>query len=50
MLQRTGLPITTDLIREFRTVMWAIRETIRVRALIDEVIEKHGGWPDAFAT
>ena len=26
----------------------AINETIRIMGEIDEVIEEHGGWPDAF--
>ena len=27
----------------------ALNETIRIMKEIDEVIEEHGGWPDAFA-
>ena len=30
--------------------MIALRETIRIMAEIDEVIDQHGGWPDGFAT
>jgi hypothetical protein len=31
-------------------VLFGIQETNRLRAAIDEVIEEHGGWPDAFVT
>ena len=48
-LQRRGTPVTSAVIAEFRRVLWAIRETLRLRAEIDEVIEQHGGWPGAFA-
>lgn len=48
MLQRRGLLITASLAGQYRSVLWAIRETIRIRKLIDEVIEQHGGWPGAF--
>ena len=30
--------------------MFALTETIRIMAEIDEVIEAHGGWPGAFVT
>lgn len=31
-------------------IVAAISETIRLMDEIDEVIEEHGGWPDAFVT
>ena len=47
-LQRKGTPISDAVASQFRTVLWAIKETLRVREMIDEVIDQHGGWPDAF--
>ena len=31
-------------------IVVGLSETIRIMAEIDEVIEEHGGWPDAFVT
>lgn len=33
----------------YHKIVIALSETIRLMAEIDTVIEKHGGWPDAFA-
>ena len=35
-------------IAHYQKVVVALNETIRIMAEIDEVIEAHGGWPDAF--
>jgi hypothetical protein len=29
-------------------VLWAIKETLKVRKMIDEVINQHGGCPEEF--
>ena len=34
----------------YQKMVVAIRETIRLMGEIDEVIDQHGGWPDAFVT
>ena len=44
-IQRRGAPITDTLVDQFRSVLWAIKETLKVRKMIDEVIDQHGGWP-----
>ena len=45
-----GRVLTEDDQRHYRRVVMALQETIRLMAEIDEVIEQHGGFPDAFAT
>ncbi|MBN2208305.1 MAG: N-6 DNA methylase [Candidatus Coatesbacteria bacterium] len=40
--------LTEDDIYHFQKVVAVLRETIRLMQEIDEVIEAHGGWPDAF--
>ena len=47
---RRGRKLSTDDIEHYRKVVTALGETIRIMAEIDEVIDSHGGWPDAFAT
>ena len=37
-------------VAHYQRIVVAIGETIRLMKKIDEVIEKHGGWPDAFAS
>ena len=37
-------------IAHYQKIIVALKETIRIMAEIDEVIEAHGGWPDAFWT
>lgn len=37
-------------ILHYRRITVALRETIRLMAEIDQVIERHGGWPDAFVS
>ena len=47
---RPGRILTNDDIEHYRKIVAAISETIRIMAEIDEVIDAHGGWPDAFIT
>ena len=37
-------------ISHYQKIIIALTETIRLMAEIDEIIESHGGWPDAFVT
>ena len=37
-------------VTHYQKIIVALNETIRIMAEIDEVIETHGGWPDAFWT
>ncbi len=34
----------------YQKIIVALSETIRIMKEIDEVIEEHGGWPNAFHT
>ncbi|CAI2719369.1 type ISP restriction/modification enzyme [Nitrospina watsonii] len=43
-----GRVLSEDDILHYRRITIAIRETIRLMREIDEVINAHGGWPDAF--
>jgi predicted helicase len=45
-----GLILTDEDIDHYQKIIVAISETIRIMGEIDEVIEVHGGWPDAFVT
>jgi len=45
---RKGRVLTDHDIRHYEQMLYAIEETIRIMAEIDEVIEAHGGWPGAF--
>ena len=47
---RPGRVLTEDDIRHYEKIVVALHETIRLMGEIDEVIEQHGGWPDAFIT
>jgi type I restriction-modification system DNA methylase subunit len=46
---RPGPVLTDEDIDHYQKIVVALSETIRIMAEIDEVIEEHGGWPDAFA-
>jgi len=46
---RSGRVLTDEDIDHYQKIVVALNETIRIMAEIDEVIEEHGGWPDAFA-
>ena len=43
-----GLVLTDEDVSHYQKIVVALSETIDIMAEIDEVIEKHGGWPDAF--
>ncbi|MDP2897030.1 MAG: type ISP restriction/modification enzyme [bacterium] len=45
---RKGRTLSADDITHYQKIVVALNETIRLMAEIDEVIEAHGGWPDAF--
>jgi hypothetical protein len=47
---RKGWTLAKDDIDHYHKIVVAISETIRLMAEIDQVIEKHGGWPGAFKT
>jgi predicted helicase len=47
---RSGRILTEDDIDHYQKIIVALSETIRIMKEIDEVIEEHGGWPDAFNT
>jgi hypothetical protein len=45
---KPGRLLTDDDILHYRRMIVALEETGKVMAEIDEVIARHGGWPDAF--
>lgn len=45
---RKGRTLSKDDIAHYQKIVVAITETIRIMREIDEVIERHGGWPGAF--
>jgi len=45
-----GRILTDEDITHYQKIVVALNETIRLMDEIDEVIEEHGGWPDAFIT
>jgi len=45
---RKGRKLSKDDIVHYQKIVVALSETIRIMKEIDEVIEKHGGWPGAF--
>ena len=47
---RKGRALSKDDIAHYRKIVVALSETIRLMKEIDEVIDKHGGWPGAFST
>jgi hypothetical protein len=46
---RKGRTLTKDDLAHYHKIVIALAETIRLTKEIDVVIEKHGGWPGAFA-
>ncbi|OGO25000.1 MAG: hypothetical protein A2W33_01260 [Chloroflexi bacterium RBG_16_52_11] len=46
---RKGRTLPKDDIAHYQKIVVAINETIRIMREIDEVIDLHGGWPEAFA-
>jgi len=47
---RKGRTLSKEDIAHYQKIVVALNETIRLMGEIDEVIEKHGGWPGAFVT
>ena len=47
---RKGRTLSKEDIAHYQKIVVALNETIRLMKEIDEVIEKHGGWPGAFST
>ena len=47
---RKGRMLSDEDIVHYQKIVVALSETIRLMKEIDEVIERHGGWPDAFQT
>lgn len=47
---RRGRTLSDEDILHYQRVVVALKETIRLMAEIDKVIEAHGGWPAAFVT
>lgn len=47
---RKGRRLSKDDIAYYQKIVVALSETIRLMKEIDEVIERHGGWPEAFQT
>jgi predicted helicase len=47
---RKGRRLSKDDIAHYQKIVVALAETIRLMKEIDEVIERHGGWPGAFQT
>ena len=45
-----GRILTNEDVEHYQKVVVAISKIIRIMAKIDETIEAHGGWPDAFIT
>jgi hypothetical protein len=46
---RRGRKLTKSDIEHYHKIVVALSETIRLMKEIDEVIDKYGGWPGAFA-
>jgi len=47
---RKGRKLAKADIEHYQKIVVALRETIRIMAEIDKVIDAHGGWPGAFVT
>ena len=47
---RPGRVLTDEDIDHYQKIVTALSQTIRIMSEIDEVIDKHGGWPAAFVT
>lgn len=45
---RKGRTLTKDDLTHYQKIVVALAETIRLMAEIDNVIDRHGGWPTAF--
>jgi hypothetical protein len=45
---RKGRPLSDPDVAQYLTIVSSLAETLRLMHEIDEVIDYHGGWPDAF--
>ena len=45
---RKGRILSAEDITHYQKIVVALNETMRLMKEIDEVIEEHGGWPEAF--
>ena len=45
---RNSRTLSDEDVAHYQKIVVALNESIRIMAEIDEVIEAHGGWPDAF--
>ena len=45
---RKGRTLTAEDVVHYQKIIVALNETVRIMAEIDEIIEAHGGWPNAF--
>jgi len=46
---RKGRTLSNEDVTHYQKIVVALNETIRLMKEIDKVIDKHGGWPDAFS-
>lgn len=46
---RKGRILSKDDVEHYQRIIFAVSETVRIMKEIDELIEKHGGWPGAFS-
>jgi hypothetical protein len=46
---RKGRTLSKEDIEHYQRIVVALSETIRLMQEIDEVIDQHGGWPEAFS-
>ena len=47
---QTGRVLTEEDIAHYQKIILSVSKTIQIMAEIDNVINVHGGWPDAFST
>ena len=48
--KKAGRSLSDEDITNYKQIVVALNETIRIMGEIDEVIDKHGGWLGAFVT
>jgi len=47
---RKGSTLSSQDIEHYERILSAIEQTLLDMAEVDQIIERHGGWPGAFAT
>jgi hypothetical protein len=45
---RRGRKLTPQDVQHYRRILTSVASTIGLMAKVDDVVEKHGGWPAAF--